>query len=489
LYALPRLIFLTAPLIYLILGHTNVPGYWAAIFAYAFPHLTLAMVTNSRIQGQHRHSFWNEIYETVLAPYIFLPTMLSLINPKLGSFNVTAKGGVVNRSFFDARIAQPFIVLWVLNFVGLLCAIPRYFHFPAWGNGFPWPLNSILNVFANMYDGNHPGTIVMNVLWTCFNLIVLGVAIAVAWEQQQRRQTVRVQMAVPAGVVLADGTAVQGLTGDLSSGGVMLRTDTPLNARPGDQVRLVFPVLDGDATLPATVVGVDGKVLRAHFDPLTTQEEEALTMVLYSRADTWLGWGESRDVDRPLTSLWRILQLSIFGLNRTARGMMSQRKAAPKGKMATSIVPLLLMLLALPLLTPRPAAAQKHATPGPLPGALQPVAPPVGADGSVLQAGVPPALGTGVDGGVPVRPVAPGQFDNLFTLADVGTTETIVLRGVDSYHSVYFTVPQTQLVKTATMQLKFHFSPGLLPMISHLKVSLNGTLFATLPVTQQPTVI
>ena len=35
LYALPRLIFLTAPLIYLVLGHTNVPGYWAAILAYA----------------------------------------------------------------------------------------------------------------------------------------------------------------------------------------------------------------------------------------------------------------------------------------------------------------------------------------------------------------------------------------------------------------------------------------------------------------------
>jgi hypothetical protein len=51
LYALPRLIFLTAPLIYLILGHTNVPGYWAAILAYAFPHLVLSNVTNSRIQG------------------------------------------------------------------------------------------------------------------------------------------------------------------------------------------------------------------------------------------------------------------------------------------------------------------------------------------------------------------------------------------------------------------------------------------------------
>ena len=97
LYAFPRLIFLTAPLIYLVLGHTNVPGYWAAILAYAFPHLILSNITNSRIQGQHRHSFWNEIYETVLAPYILLPTMLAIVNPKLGSFDVTAKGGVVNQ--------------------------------------------------------------------------------------------------------------------------------------------------------------------------------------------------------------------------------------------------------------------------------------------------------------------------------------------------------------------------------------------------------
>ncbi len=74
LYALPRLIFLTAPLIYLLFGHVNIPGYWAAILAYAFPHLVLFNIANSRIQGQHRHSFWNEIYETVLAPYIFLPT-------------------------------------------------------------------------------------------------------------------------------------------------------------------------------------------------------------------------------------------------------------------------------------------------------------------------------------------------------------------------------------------------------------------------------
>src|SRR5580698_7623388 len=159
LYALPRLIFLTAPLVYLIFGHVNLPGYWLLIFAYALPHLVLANIANSRIQGQHRHSFWNQIYETVLAPYIFLPTLFAFINPKFGNFDVTAKGGIVTKRFFDARMAQPFLFLTAINAFGILCAIPRFIEFP--GAGTPSPLHFI----ADMYDGGHPGTILMNLLW------------------------------------------------------------------------------------------------------------------------------------------------------------------------------------------------------------------------------------------------------------------------------------------------------------------------------------
>ncbi len=470
LYALPRLIFLTAPLIYLVLGKTNVPGYWAAILAYAFPHLVLSVVTNSRIQGQHRHSFWNETYETVLAPYIFLPTMLALINPKFGSFDVTAKGGVVNKSFFDTRIAQPFLLMIFLNICGMLMAIPRYFYIPLWPFSLAW-------------DGTHPGTIVMNLIWTCFNVIVLGVATAVAWESQQRRQTVRVQMNVPADVVLADGTVVQGATADLSTGGVRINVDRSFTALPGEAIKLVFPVLDGDATLPATVVSADGRSLRAQFDPLTLQEEEALTMVLYSRADTWLGWGESRESDHPMRSLGRIFMISMHGLSMTARGLMTTKKKTPKGRLAAKAATVLLIATMAGAMGRAAYGAQAQA----------PMAAPASAGAAAPASSSNPlsaaTTGLGVDGGVSARKVAPGNFDNIFTIADVTVPDTIVLRGVDAYHSVFFSIPQTQVVKTATMKLRYHFSPGLLPDISHLKVSLNGTLFATLPVTVRPAYI
>ncbi len=484
LYGLPRLIFLFAPLIYLIFGHTNVPGYWAAILAYAFPHLVLSSMTNSRIQGQHRHSFWNEIYETVLAPYILLPTTLALLNPKFGSFNVTAKGGVVSRRFFDARISLPFLTMLGFNFVGLLCAIPRYLQFPHASTGFG-PINELLNVPANMYDGTHLGTITMNVVWMLFNLLILGVACGVAWESQQRRQAVRVTMQVPARVELNDGTILEGLTADVSSGGVMLEMDHDSGLVAGTPACILFPVLDGEAGLPATIIRVNGTELRAQFEPLTIQEEETLTQVLYSRADTWLGWGESRDPDRPLRSLVRIMGLAFIGLRETFGGLVKGKKngdgngSSPRGKFATSIAPLGL-LLALGLSSfgfvfgSQPASAQPSRIPTgvhnraavDLPGATVPLHP---GPKAVAEPGVPA-----------------GQFDNVFTLADIGLSDTIVLHGVDAYHSLYFSVPQTEVVKSATMHLRFHFSPGLLPALSHLKVSVNGTLFATLPVTAQP---
>ena len=353
LFALPRLIFLTAPLIYLIFGRTNLPGFWGAILAYGMPHLLLLHLTHLRIQGRHRHSFWNEIYETVLAPYILFPTLIAMLRPRAGRFNVTAKGGVVASSFFDRRIARPFVLLLAANFVGLLCAIARMHLFPA--SAMPGWQGRLLSFPHMMYDGTHAGAVVLNVVWTLFNMMLLSVATAVAWENQQRRRAVRVNVEVPVGIVLPDGAVVQGLTGDLSSTGVRLWTGARLSVRVGEAVHVVLPVLDGDASLPATVIAVDGESLRAQFDALSLQEDEALTMVLYSRADTWLGWDEQRERDRPLRSLARLLRLAARGLRQT---VFPGRGRSGDGGLLTGIAPLFLVLaMSLPAWSGRSYAA------------------------------------------------------------------------------------------------------------------------------------
>ena len=176
-------------------------------------------------------------------------------------------------------------------------------------------------------------------------------------------------------------------------------------------------------------------------------------MVLYSRADTWLGWGETREADRPLTSLGRIIQTRLPRSGKVAREVgRSPRNSPAKGKLATSIVPLLLLtvLLSAGILSAQVSSGTETATPA------------------------------------SSAPEAPATFDHVFTLSDLGVPNTIVLHGVDAFDTVHFSLPQNQVVKTATMRLRYHFSPGLIPSLSHLKVSLNGTLFATLPVTMEP---
>ncbi len=440
LYAVPRLIFLSAPLIYLLLNHTNVPGYWAAILAYAMPHLTLSSVTNSRIQGEHRHSFWNEVYETVLSPYILLPTMMALINPKLGKFNVTAKGGVVKRTFFDSRIAQPFLIMLLLNLIGLLVAIPRFF----------------------IFDRDRPGTVIMNAVWCFFNIVILGVCTAVAREMKQLRTTVRISLTIPVITRMPDGQLIAGETIDMSSGGTSVRVPEGLEFIPETPVRLTFPLPSVTTELPATVISTEGSLLRLRFQDLTIAEQEVLTMVLYSRADSWLGWGESRETDNVMRSMGRIFQISFIGLKHTFQSLLGFKdKAAAKKPEAISVAGSVVIFLIASALMGIPHIAR----------AQQPGTSPASQDSSL-------AGNTGLPEADKNNPVLPGQSRDRFTLNDAGSPQ-IELRGIDSRHDIYFTLPQTHVVRSAKIHIYYAFSPSLLPQMSHLKLMMNGTLFAT----------
>ncbi len=466
LYAVPRLIFLTAPLIYLLLGHINIPGFWAAILAYALPHLALSNVTNSRIQGRHRYSFWNEIYETVLSPYILLPTMMALISPRLGKFNVTSKGGVVKRTFFDSRLAQPFLVMLVLNFAGLALAVPRYLHGETYRHG----------------------TVIMNVLWCCFNTVILGVCIAVARELQQRRTTARINVVSPVTVKLANGRSVPAETINISNGGAGIHLGEALGCDLPSEVHLACVLPKHSVDLPATVISLEDSMLRVHFGNLSIPEQEVLTMVLYSRADSWLGWGEARDSDSVLRSLGRIFQISMRGMMAAILSAFKGSDKPPKKPPSLSIAdsaPILFLAAIFVVGSARtfaqtqPAAPSLHpavTAPKPISGASrqQPFIPQTATATSQLPAALP-QIALADDN----SPIPPGQYRDKFTLADAGSLQ-IELHGIETKHNIFFTLPETHAVRTAKIHLHYTFSPSLLPQLSHLKLILNGTVFATI---------
>ncbi|MEB0111057.1 UDP-forming cellulose synthase catalytic subunit [Variovorax sp. RTB1] len=270
LYGLPRIIYLTAPLAYLFFGASVIHASASMIFAYALPHVFHANFTNSRVQGRFRYLFWNEVYEAVLAWYIFRPTLVALINPKLGSFNVTAKGGLIQKQYFDTEIARASMLLMAINFVGVVVGL--------------WRLTFV--------DADNIATVWLNLAWTVYNLMILGACVAAANESRQVRSAHRVALEVPATLHFSDGRSMRCTTSDFSTGGLALDLPAEVLAEDATPVEVALYRGNTEYRFPATVRFNSGKRMGLRFDPMSFAQERALVQCTTARADIWVArWG------------------------------------------------------------------------------------------------------------------------------------------------------------------------------------------------------
>ena len=290
---IPRLIFLIAPVAYLVFERHVFNALPLAAVAYGLPHLFHSTACNARIHGRFRHSFWSEVYETCLAVYTAVPTTIALFAPNAGRFNVTAKGGRIDAAHFDGRIARPSIALAAVNLAALSAGVYRL----ATGHG-------------------EIDSLVINVAWATHNLVILCAAIAVACERPQVREGHRVPVELPAMLQLADGRAVRCKTTDIGRGGAGVVAPACLDLSRRERVWLSVFGTGDERALPAEVLESDGRSVRVRFAPLSMEEESALVRAIFSRADAWLSWEHSHPQDRPLRTLGSIAWIGLRGVGR-----------------------------------------------------------------------------------------------------------------------------------------------------------------------------
>ena len=302
-YGLPRLVFLTAPLAYLFFSAHVFQATAAMITAYALPHLMHASITNSRIQGRFRYSFWNEVYESVLAWYIMRPVLVAFVNPKLGKFNVTAKGGVIEQSYFDWSIARPYLILLLLNLLGFAVGIWRMV-----------AVGPSSEVFS---------TLVINMVWTAYNIILTSASLAVASETRQLRSTPRVTAALPAALRFADGKTLVCETDDFSQSGVGLRVPNELQLETGSEVHVSLFRTDEEGTFPAQVTFSGGGRLGLRFEGLSLRQQADIARLTFARADAWIDFWGNRQHDKPLTSLKSVMVIGVRGLGQVAANTLN----------------------------------------------------------------------------------------------------------------------------------------------------------------------
>ena len=293
-YGFPRIVFLTAPLAYMFFEAHIIQVSADLIAAYALPHLIHANIANSRMQGKYRHNLWAEVYETALAWYILVPTTLALISPKFGKFNVTKKGGMVDKEYFDWKISLPYLIILALNLVGLVIGIGRFI----------W------------WNTNELGTVFFNLLWTGYNLMLLWATLAVALEARQIRSHWRVRLTMPAMVQLANGRTMVCETEDFSEGGLALNLPIALVLEKSAPVNVSIFRGEREYSFPAVVAFSQGAVLRVRFDEMQLEDYQALVAATFSRGDAWQEWLPDRDTDHPLRGFKEVFLISRQGLSR-----------------------------------------------------------------------------------------------------------------------------------------------------------------------------
>ncbi len=509
-FAVPRIVFLTAPLAFLLFGLNIIAASPLAIVSYALPHIFHSVATNSRLQRNNRHSFWSEIYETVLALFLVRVTVVTLFAPRRGKFNVTNKGGLLENGYFDLGAVYPNLILAFFLVAGVI--------------------RGLVGILFLQTEQLTFQALLLNTIWGSFSLLTVMAALAVGRETRQVRSRARVRATVPVNVYLPDGRAVSGITQDLSQGGSSVVAERPLGVTDGSLVQFEFIIGGEPVVVPARLLRWDQRFMQVSFQPANVADEAAIVQVVFGRADAWTDWS-AYPIDRPMASLFRVL-VSIGGLfrppDRAPRRPTGSGPVAPgRRQMIGTAAAIALMLV------PAAAHPQTVAQTGqgggfvvrPLPGAApslsaspqsQPRAPgllgvPAATDAQTVSAPAqapvaqsatatnrtPPPLPSDLNapaalaassttGTFDPAPGAPAPLTRRLVLSvhQLGALGPLTLRGTSELQGVQFGIRVDEVVTSATLNLSGAMSPALIPEFSNVTVTLNEQYIGTIPVTR-----
>jgi len=280
-YGFPRLMYAIAPTLFLLFGINPIQGLGSETLAYALPHILLSLNANYITYKHVRFSFWNEVFEFVMAFQAGYVTLMALINPKLGSFNVTDKGLSVTERSFDWESARGLLIVTALVIISLIAV-------PFW-------------LILRPEDAE---AVAVNALWCVFNLTLLLAALLVAFEQPQLRTAHRLPRRLAATIYSSDGTW-SGQTIDISETGALIVLDSWPNLPDEVEIEIM-----GDYGARAFL---NGQIIRrtrlndnqcrlaVEFITPTRAQLDSLAVVIYSDVKEW--YSQRRDyVDDPLAS-------------------------------------------------------------------------------------------------------------------------------------------------------------------------------------------
>lgn len=299
-----RLIYMVAPLAYLLFGQYVIAANpWTLLTFYVTAYLG-TLVTFSTITRGFCNPFWADVYETVMSAYLTATLIGSVLFTGSSVFHVTPKG---------TRFLRPtFHLLPSLPYVGLACAL---------GVGI------VFGVVDLARWGYADSAVVVSLLWAGYNFVVCTTAATVARERPQRRESPRLLREI-SGELHADGVTIPAQVFDLSETGVRLLLDPPRGLPLSVEVHLRDDLGESTVVKGRVVrndrVGNEQSFVGIEFQEVSDEQQQGLIRHIYCESS---GWATRLPAD---TSVGRSLFLLGTSVIRAFERDRSIRRLAPR---------------------------------------------------------------------------------------------------------------------------------------------------------------
>jgi cellulose synthase (UDP-forming) len=271
LFPFARLMFIAAPVLYLVFGLAVYNATLIQILAFAMPHLIASYMISDVLYGRTRWPLVSELYEVVQSVFLVQAIIKVFFNPHKPSFVVTPKGSTLDHEFISP-LARTFYIVCFILFLAFLGGLYRL--------------------------ETEPGTRALTLLvmtWNLFNFLTVFASLGAVVERRQIRSAPRMPGYQEGWLATETGEAIGScMIDDMSAGGVDLMIDDPAKApKPGERVVLTAysPPLGRTVRLPLDLRSMhpaENKIkLGAHFDLTDEQTARDAVALVFGDSDRW----------------------------------------------------------------------------------------------------------------------------------------------------------------------------------------------------------
>jgi cellulose synthase (UDP-forming) len=271
LFPFARLMYLLAPVLYLVFGLAVYNATGLQIVAFTVPHLIGSYMISDVLYGRTRWPLISEIYESVQTIFLLEALIKVFYNPRKPSFVVTPKGSTLDEEFISPLARTLYIGCFII-FLGFVGGLYRLVTEP----------------------GNR-GLTVLVLAWNLFNFLTFFASLGAVVEHRQRRSAPRMPAYQEGSLATDTGETIGScVIDDMSAGGVGLLLDDRAKApRPGERIVLTAysPPLGRTVRLPCALRSIHpegGKVrLGASFDRSDEQTARDSVALVFGDSDRW----------------------------------------------------------------------------------------------------------------------------------------------------------------------------------------------------------